>query len=87
MGSVMEEAMHKPQAKVILLPTASEAALAEREQRGEAIETCLNNIGAIITLLHETVEGDRFLSARAWLAEELDKNFGALDSQLSARSH
>lgn len=78
--------MHKPQAKIILLPTASEDVLAKRQERGEAIETCLNNIGAIITLLHETVEGDRFLSARAWLAEELDKNFGTLDSHLSARS-
>lgn len=77
--------MLKPQAQIIMLPSANEALLEQREARQEAIETCLNNIGAIVTLLHETVEGDRFMSARAWLAEELDKNFGALDRQLSVQ--
>jgi hypothetical protein len=77
--------MQKPQAQIIMLPSANEALLEQREARQEAIETCLNNIGAIVTLLHETVEGERFMSARAWLAEQLDKNFGVLDRQLSVQ--
>lgn len=71
----------------IVIPFPGTDAEAHVAERNDHIETCLNNIGAIVTLLHETVEGDRFMSARAWLAEELDKNFGALDSHLSARSN
>jgi primosomal protein N'' len=54
--------------------------------RAGEIEDCMNNIAAIVTLLHETVEGERFMNGRAWLADQLDNNFGALDAHLSARS-
>jgi len=54
-------------------------------EHAEQIETAMNNMGSIITLLHETVEGERFLACRTWLAEELDKNFGKLDAALNAR--
>lgn len=49
------------------------------------IETAMNNLGSIITLLQQTVEGERFAAARAYLTEELDSNFGVLDQLLSAR--
>jgi hypothetical protein len=75
-----------PQSTIISFPGAAgdQAALAEREERQAAIEICLNNVGAIVTLLEETVEGDRFVSARAWLVEQLEKNFVALDHHLGA---
>ena len=74
--------MHKPQAKIILMPAPSEAALAERRERNDQIETAMNAIGAIIPLLHETVEGNRFLLSRVWLAEELDRNYAVLNGLL-----
>ena len=49
------------------------------------IETTMNNIGSIITLLQQTAEGERFVAARTYLTEELDSNFGVLDQLLSAR--
>jgi hypothetical protein len=66
---------------IIRLP-ASDAAI----ERAGRIEDCMNNMAAIITLLHETVEGDRFCHSRAWLTEQLDKTFGALDAHLDVRS-
>ena len=56
-----------------------------QDDSADQAETCMNNIGSIITLLHETVEGERFLACRAYLVEELDKNFGSLDAALNAR--
>jgi primosomal protein N'' len=69
---------HIPQGDVLPFPVGQAAS-----ERADEIEECLNDIGSIITLLHETVEGDRFLSARAWLAVELERNFNMLDNRLS----
>lgn len=54
----------------------------ESHPKGEAIEDQLNKMAAIITLLHETVEGDRLLCARSYLVGEMGSNLRTLKKLL-----
>jgi primosomal protein N'' len=50
----------------------------DNHPNGQAIEDHLNKMASIVTLLHETVEGDRLLCARSYLVDEMAANLRAL---------
>jgi hypothetical protein len=54
----------------------------ENHPKAQAIEDHLNKMAAIVTLLHETVEGDRLLCARSYLVGEMANNLRALNKLL-----
>jgi hypothetical protein len=69
----------------------NEAANDRREQtgsvidnhpKGQVIEDHLSKMDSIVTLLHETVEGDRLLCARSYLVDEMAANLRALKKLL-----
>lgn len=54
----------------------------DNHPKGQAIEDHLNKMASIVTLLHETVEGDRLLCARSYLVNEMAHNLRALKKLL-----
>jgi hypothetical protein len=54
----------------------------DNHPKGQAIEDHLNKMAAIVTLLHESVEGDRLLCARSYLVSEMAANLRALKKLL-----
>jgi hypothetical protein len=54
----------------------------ENHPKGQAIEDHLTKMAALVTLLHETVEGDRLLCARSYLVGEMAANLRALNKLL-----
>jgi primosomal protein N'' len=54
----------------------------DNHPKGQAIEDHLNKMASIVTLLHETVEGDRLLCVRSYLVDEMTANLRALKKLL-----
>ena len=62
--------------------TEQTGSVIDNHPEGEAIEDHLNKMASIVTLMHETVEGDRLLCARSYLVDEMAANLRALKKLL-----